>query len=489
VRLEPQRPALAASAITPDNAYFYIRQLADHKQLLETYVPPSPPATEPRAAEAPAGGSSADRLVAGPGTAAVPGQTLLDEETRLHSEGYSPGTYPLLEGWLSDLGPAFELCERAAGAAGSQVVTATSPDDNLDYLAPLKRAVQAYSYRIGKQACEGHWDGVVADARTAFAIGRSVSHGGCLINRLVTMACDAIVCSSLRQTAGRHPLPEEALSALLAMLAAEEGLADPMAETLRHELLVAQGGVDLVLGQGGEWAPGVGPIGPRATRALVCLGSGSETMKGHLADCFSLLIQDAEQPYRADGPGAQQVSRFCRDALHRLPWSLLRGDPLGRILASGLLAALDQARGMEMTSLATLRATALTLALHDWRREHGQPPARLDELVPAYFTALPADPCSGAAQAPFVYCVEGSEWRLYSVGPDQRDDGGEFDLRQRDRRRPGQEDVCFPSTEFALASAEGDGGHATPPDSTPRAEASTAVPASEATAAVGQAPA
>jgi len=63
----------------------------------------------------------------------------------------------------------------------------------------------------------------------------------------------------------------------------------------------------------------------------------------------------------------------------------------------------------------------LGLALAAFRAEHGRFPARLDDLRPQYFTAVPGDLYSGNA---LRYRVEPDGYLLYSVGANGRDDGG-----------------------------------------------------------------
>jgi hypothetical protein len=63
---------------------------------------------------------------------------------------------------------------------------------------------------------------------------------------------------------------------------------------------------------------------------------------------------------------------------------------------------------------------ACALELH--RREHGEYPEQLEELVPKFLPSLPSDPCGGK---PLRYRREGKgDYYLYSVGANFRDDGG-----------------------------------------------------------------
>ena len=63
------------------------------------------------------------------------------------------------------------------------------------------------------------------------------------------------------------------------------------------------------------------------------------------------------------------------------------------------------------------------LALRRYQLRHGQPPADLAALTPELLDAVPVDFMDGH---PLRYCVDvGGTWRLYSVGLDGKDDGGE----------------------------------------------------------------
>lgn len=68
-------------------------------------------------------------------------------------------------------------------------------------------------------------------------------------------------------------------------------------------------------------------------------------------------------------------------------------------------------------------ATLVVIAMEAYRRAHGAWPERLDELVPAYLPAIPADPCTGEPLR-FIPARDGRPPTLYSVGVDGVDDGG-----------------------------------------------------------------
>jgi hypothetical protein len=61
------------------------------------------------------------------------------------------------------------------------------------------------------------------------------------------------------------------------------------------------------------------------------------------------------------------------------------------------------------------------IAIELFRRQTGQWPVNLNELVPRFLPAVPLDPFHGK---PLRYFVGDGEYRLYSIGSDRLDNGG-----------------------------------------------------------------
>ena len=72
--------------------------------------------------------------------------------------------------------------------------------------------------------------------------------------------------------------------------------------------------------------------------------------------------------------------------------------------------------------LARDRFLMLRLALRAYRLEQGVYPPNLNALVPAYLSAVPADPFGGGEA--MRYKLSGAKYVLWSIGPDGADDGG-----------------------------------------------------------------
>jgi hypothetical protein len=93
-----------------------------------------------------------------------------------------------------------------------------------------------------------------------------------------------------------------------------------------------------------------------------------------------------------------------------------------------------------------LRATAVVCALTGYARVHGEPPERLDQLVPDFLSVVPIDSFDGK---PLRYRRDGTGWVVWSVGSDMKDDNAawhEFKYPKEANGRKGG-DIYFKSTE------------------------------------------
>jgi hypothetical protein len=118
-----------------------------------------------------------------------------------------------------------------------------------------------------------------------------------------------------------------------------------------------------------------------------------------------------------------QWEEVVRNERRLVPLSLVKGfHPLAWV--SALRQSWKADRKMEIAHnlvVAHERLIAAELALRSYRSENGHPPSRLDSLAGHYLRRVPRDTFSAR---PLVYHANGTNWLLYSVGPDGADDGG-----------------------------------------------------------------
>ncbi len=95
-------------------------------------------------------------------------------------------------------------------------------------------------------------------------------------------------------------------------------------------------------------------------------------------------------------------------------------SPLAEIFASPEMAFSLWVH--DLVRQAATRLLAAEMAIRNFRRDRGQLPKSLAELVPKYLQEVPLDPFQ--AGKPLIYQPKGNAYRLYSLGPDQVDDKG-----------------------------------------------------------------
>jgi hypothetical protein len=101
-----------------------------------------------------------------------------------------------------------------------------------------------------------------------------------------------------------------------------------------------------------------------------------------------------------------------------------------------LIPEMDKQRfqNLDKRGLVRLQLMETRLALELFRREHGKWPSGLQDLVPKYLAAIPADPFSKSS---LIYRRQGDSFLLYSVGPDGRDDGCRLSSKEYDMKLEG----------------------------------------------------
>src|SRR5262245_12472281 len=109
----------------------------------------------------------------------------------------------------------------------------------------------------------------------------------------------------------------------------------------------------------------------------------------------------------------------------RLDWDRqeqwIKANRAGGILTGLLIPAVQRVAVAAARTDATHRLAQLALAAEAYRAKNGKYPERLQDLTPDFLPPVPADPFTG--QPPRLK-HDGKDLVLYSVGPDDKDDGG-----------------------------------------------------------------
>jgi hypothetical protein len=297
----------------------------------------------------------------------------------------------------------------------------------LPHLAVLKKSVLQFSLRASARLAAGQPQGAVEDIRTALRLSELLRGEPFLISQLVRLSCLNLSLQPLWEAQTGHQLDAASLASLQADLSRldpsrefrlsldyeralaiqlTERMASSLSERRRYLLLLeslAESGI---------------PVAPPLFEAYVLVAprgwlyaSLAETSRtvSSLTDSpmteLPRLLQNLEV-LRNSAPSARLL-------LHRIL--------LGPVLTTGLFNdhIVQSARTMANLRLA---ATACALERHFLRTR--QYPENLGQLVPTELDALPLDPVSAQ---PLRYQRENSNaFRLWSVGPDSRDDDGKL---------------------------------------------------------------
>jgi hypothetical protein len=80
-------------------------------------------------------------------------------------------------------------------------------------------------------------------------------------------------------------------------------------------------------------------------------------------------------------------------------------------------------QAVDATPLIIDRSSRMAVAVERYRRDRGNVPRALSDLVPHYVSDVPVDPFSGH---PLLFRAGADAYTIYSVGPNQKDDGGDL---------------------------------------------------------------
>jgi hypothetical protein len=290
-----------------------------------------------------------------------------------------------------------------------QVASLSSPIDLVQQGRAVARLLQLEAMR---RAQDGDADGACRLEPALINSGRSIGQEYSLIAILVRTALLGVATQTLERTLAQGEPDEASLAAAQRLLEREEEETPALTVTafrgeraLQHRMLEAVEKGEVALG--GTAPPTLGEhIGNYATSGMV----------RHSHVVYLRYMTEAVELAKAPGPA--QLSRSKELAAAPI-------DPRAA-LARLLLPAADKLLGTEWRKLAQLRCAIAAVAVERYRRSEGRWPDSLEALAPRYLRRVPADPYDGR---PLRYRRLDDGVIVYSVGPDQTDNGGHLDRK------------------------------------------------------------
>jgi hypothetical protein len=276
-------------------------------------------------------------------------------------------------------------------------------------------AIQALSterllcFSILFNAEEGDWKGVIDRLGVGLRLATVMSLEGTQMAILISLACTNLLIQPLADVCGGREIADEDLARLIAVL--EPGpWRDRLAFAWNGERTAfLEAGAYLLEGDLGE----VGSLweGPRFLQKFA-VWLARPLVKRDLRrslPSYEFLEAQAKLPYYQ-----------CRDAL-RARDEALQAKPWYAIASKMMIG------GAEAGFMKTAKTEAITLvsraglACRLYKSRTGHYPETLEELVPGLLADVPIDPFTGR---PLVYRREGEGFIVYSLGSNQKDDGG-----------------------------------------------------------------
>ena len=278
------------------------------------------------------------------------------------------------------------------------------------------------SARARLRALAGDVGGAVDDLGCALRLSALVSSGGVTANHLAAWVITDSACRGLREVGLRQDCMSPGDAAyMIGVLAEVERTSDSFAEGWRYHWLAIRGSLGTTLY--GPRRPGKRASRDRTRELLrsqplfgLLLGSTRGRIMRDVESCFAHLIKTADEPW---GRSCYAVETQLFGPVRN---PLLIQDPVGYLIASECVPSPVSTRTRSEWRCFVVRGMRVFLAVRVFETEHGRLPTGLDELTPALLASIPLDPFDGE---PIRYGrEENGSWRLWSVGPNGRDDGG-----------------------------------------------------------------
>jgi hypothetical protein len=366
-------------------------------------------------------------------------QTVYNQQDQARARPWTAKDYPDVAAWLkaNDKPLAIVLEATKRPRYFNPLVSRRGPDDPSSLIGCLLPSVQmcrelasALTCRAMLRLGEGKEAEAWADLLACHRLARHLSHGGTLIETLVSYAIHAIACGATLTYIEHANLTAEQYSARLKELRALAPMT-PLADKIDiSERLMGIDAVQMIRsGTGGLNKPDEeeqkvldmidwGAI-LRTMNAAYDRMSAAMRIKDRVAreKEFELIEVDyTELTKKYPDPDIKKL-------LKQVGAKKLVSKQLGDILMGLLMPAVRKVQYAADRMEQVDRNLHIALALAAYRKAEGRYPAKLADLAPKYLTAVPTDVFSGKD---LIYKPGENGYLFYSVGLNGKDDGGQW---------------------------------------------------------------
>jgi hypothetical protein len=329
---------------------------------------------------------------------------------------FSATHFQILAGGLHDAAAALNEARKLADHPRGRfaITLGRSPWGTvLPYDDPVRRVVRLLGYDAVARAQKQDLDGALASCRAMLNASRSIGDDPFIGGQLARIATRCAVLDRVERVLGQGEPSESALAALQQLVEDDEGqplsvigLRGERANMDRFMASIESGELTRADVQSEMASAGLTP----GDVMIWYMFSGVRKTRLALLRDISKTIEIAKQE-----PSGEQITQLQQaDAgVRQLP-----------LLAKFIAPATRSFGDAYRRSRVELRCVAVALAAERYRRTHGDWPPDLAGLVPKYIPSVPKDFYDGQ---PLRYRRLADHLIIYSVGPDEQDNGGTID--------------------------------------------------------------
>jgi hypothetical protein len=327
----------------------------------------------------------------------------------------------LLNKALQQAAPALGEARKLVGMPRGrhELIFKTNPIGTLLPDAQKAREVAALLQLDGRlRAQNGDIAGALVSCRACLNAGRSFGDEPFLISQLVRIACVTMACGEIQRVLAQGESTDADLAEVQKALALEDRH-PTLAVGLRGERAV----VDDLLTKMEDgriplkemFSPGLPDMPEGMSWRVWLLGfSKSDIRRDHarLLDIQTGMVEAARLPAHEQLAEQRKIDAEIR--------SLPRDAILARLLMPGIAKVAEACRRKQ----AQVRALLVLVAVERYRMKNKTWPDKLDQLKPGLLAEVPLDPYDGK---PMRYGKLADGVVVYSIGQNEKDDGGNVD--------------------------------------------------------------
>jgi hypothetical protein len=318
----------------------------------------------------------------------------------------------------------------------------------LPHLRRIKGACQRLQLKACAELASGQSEKALEDLKLQFYLADSLRTDPFLISYLVRLACVQLAVQPIWEGLAEHRWSEAQLQELETRFQQYNFIVD-MKSSFNEERAAALWTVEMIRQKGPWYLNAIGSPDstppPRESMSGKFLGAvlipqgwyyqeELNYCRGFNAELATGLDitknQISPTQVKAD---VQAFERMM--AATGFAWAVWEGVLGHKIMARMLLPALNKVMLKSAAAQTAVNQAAIACALERYRRANGHFPEKLDALVPQFISKIPNDLLTGG---PYTYRrTDDGRFVLYSVGWDEKDDGGVagktlFDEKQGD---------------------------------------------------------